>query len=76
MGPRWFCVLLISVGIASPQSISSDLKEYLSLTDAQVRSIDALNRQYADFFDRQSSLYYQLQNQARLELLLATGRFP
>lgn len=58
----------LAAGIASPQSISPDLTKYLTLTDSQVQSINALGTAFNKYVNTQQNQYFQLQSQALAEL--------
>lgn len=58
----------LGAGIASPQSISPDLTKYLTLTDTEVQSINALNTAFNQYANAQQNQYFKLQSQALAEL--------
>ncbi len=62
----------IAAGIASPQSIPPDLMNYLSLTEAQIQSINSLNVAFNKNTNAQGNQYYDLQSQAAAELAKAS----
>jgi hypothetical protein len=69
MGFRVVCLFLLTCCTAWPQpSVSSDVKAYLSLTDAQVQSIDALNSDFSQYSSAQQTAYYQFQSTEQNEL--------
>ncbi len=71
MSHGWSYALLLGAvvaGIASPQTISSDLQKYLNLTDTQVQSITDLDNQFSDYVNQQYTTYWTLQSQADNEL--------
>lgn len=74
---RYKCVFALVVGtfaagIASPQSIPSDLASYLSLTETQVQAINSLNIGFNQYTHSQENLYYDLQSQVSAELAKAS----
>ena len=66
--PYLFALVLgaMTAVIASPQSISSDLATYLSLTDAQTQAINGLNNDFVQYI--QQIPYVALQLEAEDEL--------
>lgn len=72
--PFVFALVLceLTAGIASPQSIPTDLVSYLSLTSTQVQSINSLNTAFNRYMDKQQNQFYDLQSQAAAELAQAT----
>ena len=72
------CIILLttiswSVGIASSQSIPSDLQNYLKLTDAQVKTINDLNTSLAQYNSLQSLKAADLQSDICKQM---TGSLP
>jgi hypothetical protein len=64
MSHGWFCVFVLATGMASAQSVPTDLQQYLKLTDAQAQSITDLNKQFGNYANTQQNLYYNVQSKA------------
>jgi hypothetical protein len=57
----------LTAGIASPQSIPSDLVTYLNLNQTQIQSINTLNAAFNQYTYTQDQQGYDLQSQVDTE---------
>jgi hypothetical protein len=70
---RYRCIFALilgglAAGIASPQTLPSDLVTYLNLSGTQVQAINQLDNAFTAYTNKQSNAWYSLQSQAQTEL--------